>query len=151
MELSKMVNNYVFGTLLIDDLPALAVQALEDGHDSPSLRQLAGADCSDHQEIRKLFLRTLGELKLALPSPRDAGLSLARSIADEVLKETIVPYEGAKRIWHDVYTRFPELVELKYFVGLASEYEDDEKHRDSYSNQIIEECKTLLAKTHLGG
>ncbi len=146
MELSKMVNNYALGRLLVDDLPPLAVQALEEGYDSPSLRQLAGVNASDPQEVRTLFLKTLDELKLSMPSPRDAGLSLARSIADEVLEGTIVPYEGAKRIWHDVYTRFPELVELRLFVGLASEDEDDEKHRGTYSSQIIEECKILLAK-----
>jgi hypothetical protein len=141
-----MIDKYALGRLLADDLPAVAVQALENGYDSPSLRQLAGADASNPQQIRSLFLKALDELNLPLPSAREAGLSLARSIANEVLEGTVMPYEGAKRIWHEVYVYFPELKELKLFVGLASEYEDDRKHRDSYSERIVEECKMLLEK-----
>lgn len=146
MQLTKILDKYTLGTLLTDDLPSLALDLLQDRYDSPSLRQLATADASDTQNVQSLFLKALDELKKPLPSPRDAGLSLARDIADQVVKGTITPYQGAKAIWHDIYARFPELVELRLFVGLASEYEDDEKHRDAYSDQIIDECNILLAK-----
>ena len=76
----------------------------------------------------------------------EAGFTIARNIAQEVLRGTIAPYEGAKQIWHEVYTRIPELKELKLFVGLASEYEDDPKHREDYQRQIVEECEKLVSK-----
>ena len=146
MELQKTVNMYVLGQLLADDLPTAAVQALEDGFDSPALCQLAGGGGGDSQETRALFLKALDELKVPVPSPREAALSYAREVAGDVLNGAIAPYEGARKIWGEVYTRFPELKELTLFVGLASEYEDDEKHRDSYARQIVEECKALLGK-----
>jgi hypothetical protein len=144
MQLTKAVNDYVLGTLVSDDLPSFAVQALADGYDSPTLFQLAGAEGSDTEHLRRLFSRAITELGITLPSPMEAGLSTAESIAENVLKGKVEPYEGAKLIWDKVYTRFPELLQLRPFVGLASEYEDDEKHRAEYRCDILEECSMLL-------
>lgn len=144
MELTQAADKYVFGTLLVEELPIIAVEALVAGIDSPSLRQLAGADSSCSEDIKKLFLKTLEELKIQLPSPEEAGLSMARSIAVDVIQGKISPYEGAKQIWVKIYTPFPQLTQLRSFVGFASEYEDDEKHRDEYSRDIVEKCKRLV-------
>lgn len=145
MELDQLTVMYVLGALPADELPAAAADALEAGHDSPSLRQLAGADGADAEGIRNLFNKSLDELGIPIPSPSEAGLALARRIAGDIARGTVAPYDGAKQIWSKVYTRFPQLTELRPFVGFASEYEDDEAHRDDYSRLIVEESKKLLA------
>jgi len=107
---------------------------------------LAGASEHDTEEAHRLFAKVLGELGLPVPPAPEAGLTLARDIAREVLSGAVAPYEGAKRIWDHVYTRLPELKQLKPFVGLASEYEDDAEHRDDYSRRIIEKCESLIGQ-----
>ncbi|HWB20196.1 MAG TPA: hypothetical protein VG711_07850 [Phycisphaerales bacterium] len=145
LELDQLTAMYALGVLPVDVLPAAAVDALMAGHDSPSLRQLAGADGADAESIRSLFNRSLDELGIPMPSPSEAGLTWARRIADDIVRGTVTPYDGAKQIWVKVYTRFPQLTELRPFVGFASEYEDDKAHREDYSRLILDECKKLLA------
>jgi len=145
VNLSRIAANYILGNLLTEDLPTLAIEALQAGYDSPSLRQLAASEGSQSDEIRKLFSKALEELKINAPSLTEAGLMLAQDIAKDIVMGRIAPYEGAKRIWWDVFTRFPQLTQLTPFVGLASEYEDDEQHRGEYSRQIMEESRKLLA------
>lgn len=145
LQLKRTIDEFVLGKLSPTELPSVAAKALEGGYDSASLRQLAAAQGSDTALLRTLFTNTVEELGLSMPMPVDAGLNVARAIAKAILNSSVTPYEGARQIWRDVYTRFPELAQLRLFVGLASEYEDDEAHRQSYSQQIIEECRSLLA------
>jgi hypothetical protein len=147
MELSRIAEMYALGKVPIDDLPAAAIEALEAGLDSPTLRQLAGADGADAETIRNLFSKSLGELGIPIPSPSEAGLAFARHIAGEIVRGVLAPYDGAKQIWH-IYTRFPELGRLRIFVGMASEYEDDETHRENYSRSIVEESRKLMGIRH---
>lgn len=144
LDLSAILNTYVLGDLLADDLPTIAMRAIDAGYDSPSLFQLAASEGYDSQYLQNLFLKVLDELGVSLPAPNEAALLTARSIADDVLNGNFAPYDGAKQIWNRIYTRFPELTQLRPFVGLASEYEDDEKHRGEYERMIIDECKGLV-------
>jgi hypothetical protein len=144
MDLEGLAEMYVFGTLPVERLPAAAADALEAGFDSRSLRQLAGSDGDDPESIRSLFRRALNELGVRLPSPSEAGLSIARRIAGDIARGSVGPYEGARQIWWKIYTRFPQLVELRGFVGYASEYEDDPANREDYSRLIVELSKRLL-------
>jgi hypothetical protein len=144
LEIAHIVERYVLGVFPVNDLPAVAMKALDAGFDSPSLPQLAGSQGADSDDIKRLFHKILSELDIKMPSQVEAGLSMACDIARDILKGAITPYEGAKQIWWDIYTRFPQLTELRGFVGFASEYEDDDRHRQEYSRLIVEECKELL-------
>jgi hypothetical protein len=143
MNWKEITAKYVLGLLSSDDLAAIGMEAIVVGYDSPSLRQLAGRS-GDSEETDKLFLRTMRELNVKIPLMSEAGIQVARHIARDILAKKIQPYEGAKQIWDIVYTRLPELKELRPFVGLASEYEDDVQHREAYSLDIISECEKLL-------
>ncbi len=144
MNIDTILARHSLGLLPVEELPDLALNAIQAGYDSPSLRQLAGASAHDTEEAHRLFAKALHELGLPVPPAPEAGLTLARDVARRVLSGAIAPYEGAKRIWDHVYTRFPDLKQLKPFVGLASEYEDDAEHREDYSRRIIEKCKSLI-------
>ena len=146
MDLRRMAEMYALDMIHVDDLPIVAADVLEDDHDSPSLRQLAGLFGADSDEIRRLFHKSLDELSVPIPSPIEAGCSFARRIASDIVQGIVAPYDGARQIWTKIYIRFPQLIELRPFVGFASEYEDDEIHREDYSKLIIEESKRLLEK-----
>jgi len=146
MKLNAAINAYVLEQILTDDLPDVAAGALVDGHESESLRELADSARSDSGEIRRLFCKALGELGLPMPSRQEAGLATARSIAKDVVDGRMNPYDGARTIWWELYRRIDHLEPLKPFVGLANEYEDDEKHREDYAREIVQECRRLLGE-----
>ena len=145
MNLRKIASEYVLGFLSVDDLPATGRALIEGGCDSPLLRQLAGETGEDLDEVRRLFLGAMRELGVEMPSVRDAGSVVAQAIASEVIAGAVTPYDGAKKIWDRLYTRWPELDQLRPFVGLASEYEDDANHREEYARDILAECEKLIA------
>lgn len=144
MTLPEVVDKYVLGMFLIDDLPQIAIDLVKKGYESPSLRELAGLQVDDSEVIRNLFLMSLEELGMKVPSITEAGLSTARRIANDILIGSVTPYEGAKNIWEDIYTKYPDLTRLKPFVGMASEYEDDEEHRKEYIEDIVKEAKKFV-------
>jgi hypothetical protein len=143
LEFTEIIDLFVLQTFPPERMPAAAADALEAGLDSRSLRQLAGADPADTEEIRKLFDRTLDELGIKKPLPVEAGLAWARRIAGDIVRGAIPPYEGARQIWGKIYVRFPQLKELIGFVAYASEYEDDASHGKDYSRLIVEEAESL--------
>ena len=146
MNIDTILARHVLGLLPVDELPGMALDAMQAGYDSPGLRQLAGISKHEGDEAHRLFAKTIRELGLPVPTAPEAGLTLARNTAREVLSGAITPYEGAKRIWDQVYTRLPELKQLRPFVGFASEYEDDIEHRDDYSRRIVEKCESLIGE-----
>ena len=146
MELIEVAEMYALGAMLAEELPTAAADALGAGYDSPALCQLAGAHGADAESIRKLFRKSLGELGIPVPPPSQAGSAMARRVAGAIASGAVIPYDGARRIWWEIYARFPQLKELRPFVALASDYEDDEADRANYSRMIVEESKKLLAR-----
>jgi len=64
--------HYPAGWLHAEDLVDVAVQALLDGWDSPSLRSLAGLIEVDLRDAPELFARALAEVGLFPLSKREA-------------------------------------------------------------------------------
>lgn len=144
MDLNKVVEDYVMGTLEADKLPGIAAEALAAGLDSPSLWKLASVLETDDKNVSRLFIQSLHELGIRIPTPCEVGKARAVRIARDVVSGAVPPYEGAKLIWSDIYVQFPELTELLGLVGSASEYEDDVVHREEYAQSIIDECRLLI-------
>lgn len=119
------VCNHVLGLTFAEQYADIALQALEAGYDSPSLRFLAGLPAIAAAEASVLFDRCMAELSLPRPSRRDAVRQLAKIAAAQILDGATTPYQGAKEIWslslHLVGERLPE---LDPFVYAASELED---------------------------
>lgn len=128
-----------------EDLPAAAIDELECGCDSPSLRILAGLMPTDLSTIRVMFDRALSELGVSRPSRREAVLHLAREHAKDVLSGTLAPYQGAKLIW-ELTLRAPagSMPELDSFVYAASEWEDRREDREVLQDGIMSAVKVLL-------
>jgi hypothetical protein len=51
----------------------MGTTSLEQGYDSPALRELAGADGEDTQQLRRLFERAFSELEVNLPEGSESG------------------------------------------------------------------------------
>ncbi len=113
LELIEVAEMYALGAMLAEELPTAAADALGAGYDSPALCQLAGAHGADAESIRKLFRKSLGELGIPVPPPSQAGSAMARRVAGAIASGAVIPYDGARRIWWEIYARFPQLKELR--------------------------------------
>jgi len=146
LSLESAVAHYILGDIRPEDLPALAERAVIAGFESPAMAELAYSLNKENEFIEKKFFNALEELKIKKPSRIEAGLAVAREIAISIVEERINPYEGARRIWWDVYVKIPQLKQLIPFVGMASEFEDDNNHKDDYSKMILREARKLIAE-----
>ncbi len=130
-------------------LPAIAITALSEGIDSPSMRVLAGLTGNeDPGDAENLFKEALSEIGMLLPTKRDAMMFLAANISSQIVDGSIDPYDGAKEIWdltlrnHDI-----QISELDTFVYGASEWEERPEDRGLFIEGIIAAAESL----QLGG
>jgi hypothetical protein len=132
-----------FARLPSEELPGLAQSALELGYDGNCTRRIAGLNHPDNFDLQPLMPGFLEELGVTTKlSRRDAGLALARLVAQAIVEGRTEPYDGARFIWREIVNELwsnpPE--ELMSFVGNASEYEDCE-----FYSQHAEEVRRKLA------
>jgi hypothetical protein len=73
------------GLLRREDIPAVAVDLLEAGRDTPTIRRLAGLSRDDLYYAVELFSRVLEELEREEPALDDAASALARHLAEAAL------------------------------------------------------------------
>ncbi|WP_406376125.1 hypothetical protein OG788_41790 [Streptomyces sp. NBC_00647] len=113
---------YVAEVLHAEELPMLAAHALVDGHDSPSLRELAGLPRrSDASEVRELYVQALHELDVPLPDDVAAGRCLLVSLAFGLAEGELSPKEVADRMSMTV-TALSE--EEARFLSVAADYSE---------------------------
>ncbi|WP_147431892.1 hypothetical protein [Motilibacter peucedani] len=136
----------VTGELRTEELPALAVEALGRGVDSPTLGELAAQSPSDVRASRDLFVRVLDELGIELPDQDRARWNLVRETARAVVEAEIVPEAGARRIWRWA-SEVEDSGDLRIFVGLASELEDHPEDRALLETQVLAEAVELLQRS----
>jgi hypothetical protein len=67
MAFREMIARFAKGDVRSDQLTAIAMQAIEEGYDSPSLCQLAVLEGADPQRATSLFLKALDEIQIRLP------------------------------------------------------------------------------------
>ena len=127
-----------------EELPAIATDALVRGLDSPSLRLLAGTSPRDVRDARDLLWSALDELGIAKPSQTEARWLLVRGWAHDIIANRLAPIDGARRIWWDGWEELGRPDDLTAFVGLASDWEDDESRRYQYDQDIREAAARLV-------
>jgi hypothetical protein len=90
--------------LELQDLPALASKALQDGLDSPSLRSLAGMTLADSRTDMEIFWgKAMGELGIPRPTKEEAAWLLVEHYIDKIIRREIDPYEGLEIIIMGIY------------------------------------------------
>jgi hypothetical protein len=106
------------------NLPDLAVEAMEGGWDSRSLRLLAGMlPRDDARDIRDTFLSAAAELGRELPGRSDAAKRLIKLYASEIVEGRLTPYEGARliaRLGYDLSEGVQD--QVMTFVALEDEH-----------------------------
>jgi hypothetical protein len=129
-------------------LPALAMRALEDGLDSPSLRRLAGADATEVPHVSALFAAALAEIGIVPPAPAVAARQIGDDVAGRIIRGDVDPLDGA---------RFLTLVAreaskgrpfhgLDPFVYADSEVDDRPADRQLFIDMIRAAAATLVER-----
>jgi hypothetical protein len=137
-----------FDFLSCNELPELAVKALQAGFDSQSLRLLAGELRPAWADCEPLFERALHDLGIQYQPRPEAGFALALHYARGIASGELDPYQGARRIWLDVANEFinnPTIWdELRVFVHLASDWIEIPAQRTDIEREIRDEAKKLV-------
>jgi hypothetical protein len=139
-----------FDFLSCDELPELAVKALQAGLDSQSLRLLAGELRPTWADCEPLFERALHDLGIHYQPRPEAGFALALHYARGIASGDLAPYQGARRIWLDVANEFinnPTIWdELRIFVCLVSDLDECPAERVNIEQEIRDQAKKLLGR-----
>lgn len=76
---------------------------------------------------------------------REPVLHEVLGVARQIVHNEVSPYKGAAAIWRVIAEEEGEYPrELRVFVGLASEWQDQPDYRDAYEQDIREEAQLLL-------
>ena len=108
-------------------MPDIAMQALEQGLDTPSLRILAGLSDNENEFVIDRYLSdTLWELSIELPGKRQAAIEVGLAIADEIFEGKRNVFEGVKDIKAQAIDAYPFYEETKHYcydsIGFENAY-----------------------------
>jgi hypothetical protein len=154
----EIIAKYLGDVARSGDLIAWAVEALVDGHDSRSLRDLAGLDLDGAAntvrgvEAGRLFHNALRELGIAIPRKEEALRAHLKAIATLIVAGKISPCEGLGRIEGEVQIPLGYPSDLKVWYYLVEDllYPNfDEVRPDDRDRLIVREARTALADTPL--
>jgi hypothetical protein len=68
-----------------EEIPSIAVELLEAGTDTPSIRRLAGLTDAELSDAHDLFRQVLRELRRSPPTAEEAATTIARHLASLLL------------------------------------------------------------------
>jgi len=97
----RLFAKWHLGSANAKDAAQWATDALEDGFDSPALRQLAGLDLNllaSRHEAKDILRKAIGELSIPFPEKGAALRSYAAYIAGEIESGRLDPVSGVKEV-----------------------------------------------------
>ncbi len=144
----RAVAYWAFGWLPSDKLPGVALEALEQGIESPTIVELASAETVWDPRLHRLFEKVLTELRRSPLTKAEAGRIIAGEYAKKICQGTVTPVDGARAIWR-VSLECEELMpDLGIFGGRVSEYEGLQDGRERISELIVTEARELIRQAN---
>lgn len=111
---------------------------------SPALKRLASLPNVSSEKAIELFGKAMIELKIkGFKNKRAAGIWLASNIAQKIIEGSIDPYEGARKIWTEIWLESGNPKELSGFVSLADDYEDTFPPNPEILKEIVKNARRL--------
>jgi hypothetical protein len=138
-----MADRFLARQVASEHLPAWAAQALVEGLDSPTLRELAGLPRGEVREAQDLFRHALVELGAVLPAESASPGDLVLFWASRMVAGTVAPVNGAN--WIIRYGEdlgWPE--RLTHMLGLASMWDDWPEGRRETERNMVAAAQALL-------
>jgi hypothetical protein len=148
MKIDEAEMLWILGMLPNEQIPEIAMNALENGLDCNELRMIAGmtkAETGDASSLFETALRSLGRKKL---TKIDAFTSFVISISYKIVSRQIAAYKGARMIWDASVKSSIEMADIGPFIYAASEYEDRPKDQEFFEKEIFKEAERWIMKDH---
>ena len=160
MDFRQQIAKYVTGNMTSDQLPDIGMTGLEEGLDTPSLCILAGLSKNESPfEIEHYFKLSLDELKIELPSNREAALEYAIGIVGEIIEGKKDLIKGTREICYKAIRSYDFYSETMHYCydsigfetvyGLFDTFEelssaDSPWQTEKTNEQLMAETKTEL-------
>ena len=121
------IAQFVTENINLRSIPDVALQAIEEGFDSPSLLILAGLLKNENEFlIDRYFKDALQELSIELPDKRQAAIEVGLAIADEIIEGKQDIFEGVRDIRLKAIYAYPFFDESKQYcydsIGFEKAY-----------------------------
>jgi len=146
-DLAWTLDLLVLGMQPPEELPLIATNALVEGIDSESLRELAGTLPIQYQNARDLFLSAMSELNITIPSEQQARWSAVRHWAIDMVEGRLDPRAASGLIHWDGWNELDQPKSLTVFVALEDEWDEDEARRPEIEQTMMEAAKDFLDQT----
>jgi hypothetical protein len=119
------VGRWRLGKLELEMLPAVALETLGAGCNTPSLVRLAAMDGASWSEVEPILGRVFEERGRPLPSPEEAVASVADDLLRRLVAEELDPHGATEKLrrlaWEVV--NGPAWPDLEAFVALSDSWE----------------------------
>ena len=135
------------GQLPGEELPSLAVNLLQEGVDTPTLRELAGLNAPTLKDAGPLFERLLSELDRQPMTQDDAALIVAKDLATRVLNGTLSPEQAARR-GSLLSMSFDYHPLLTPFLADDDDYDCLPGDREAIDEDVRRYCQELVDRPH---
>jgi hypothetical protein len=117
MTFKQNMARFVIDDSSLPSIQIVALEALEEGLDTPSLRILAGLPDNETSSVTdKYFKDALNELSFVLPDKRKAAIEVGLAIADEIIKGKRSVFDGTKDLINRAIDKYPFNQETKLYV-----------------------------------
>jgi hypothetical protein len=131
----------------VESYGSAAADALEEGRDSRELRRLAGYSGGDPEEVERTFARVCAEFGIPSYSKREGALLVSADIAEEILRESCDPLDGARAICRIASAVHEENVtELYDFIVIEDEWCSRPEDEETLAGYLREACERLIGQ-----
>ena len=135
-----------------EDMPRIAADLLEAGHDTPNLRRLAGEmNVRSSSEVEPLVERMFKDFSVRYPlTETEANLIVSRQIAREVIAGVRNPWAAANHIEIAIWGWRVPNSPLEAIVGINDEIDWEPKYRrplDTLRNALFDSFASLARLT----
>jgi hypothetical protein len=130
-----------------EDLPDVALKALDKGMDSPATRALASLVGNEVDEGPAIFESALKELGVPTMNRKEAAREYAIAVSKMILFGELTPQDGANRLWEaSIRVQDPDFHDLDTFVYSASELQSRPEDSDFFNLEILNEARVWALK-----
>ena len=138
---------WVLNELPPEDVPMVATEALVHGCNAMSVAVLAGLQRPTSADIEEELPALLEELRVSLPERREALKIHVDAVARDIVLGVVTPSVGASQISSASYAaeRGELWDQFATFVGLALEYEEENRPAAELDPVTVADAKALLA------
>ena len=147
MDFSLIAAQWKLGLIPPEQVPALAIEMMADGFDSPGVVALAILDRPTSADLEPLMERAAAELNLPELTQTAALWRVAYATAEDIVSGAIPPRQGAGILW-DICNELEMPMLLRSFVYLAADYGegpgDAATEAAWFDNRIRESAHELL-------